>query len=182
MEPNTNINPETTPTGAPETPPEGGGTTFTQAEVDTIVSREKAKAEAKAKKGMPSAEELTAFNTWKASQQTEQQKWEELNRQKDEAVNALTDAQKELEQYRREAYLLSQGINKDDVDYYAYKIGKMVNDNITFEQAAARFLAEHKPTSTSPTGVRMATGPQGSTGAVKMSLNDIINAKLRGQI
>ena len=56
----------TNPTGAapvtePTTPTNGGEKTFTQAEVDALVAREKAKATAKATKGMPSEDEMKAL-------------------------------------------------------------------------------------------------------------------------
>lgn len=47
-----------TPAPAPEPAPEK---TFTQAEVDTLIGKRLAKA----MKGMPSEEEMTAFRTWK---------------------------------------------------------------------------------------------------------------------
>ena len=113
---NPNPAPESTPTPAPEPAPER---TFTQAEVDSMVSRRLAKA----MKGMPGEEELTAFRAWKEGQQSEQEKWDTLTRERDESRTALTAAQAELEQYRREKLLLGKGVNPDDVDYYAFKIG-----------------------------------------------------------
>ena len=52
-----------TPAPAPEPAPEK---TFTQAEVDTLIGKRLAKA----MKGMPSEEEMTAFRTWKINRTT----------------------------------------------------------------------------------------------------------------
>jgi len=67
-EPITNEN-NLTPAPAPEPAPEK---TFTQAELDSIVG----KRIAKAMKGMPGEEELTAFRAWKERQQTEKERWD----------------------------------------------------------------------------------------------------------
>ena len=60
------------------TPGTGGEVTFTQAEVDALISKEKARAVAKATKGIPDEAELNAFRTWKENQQSERDKWERL--------------------------------------------------------------------------------------------------------
>lgn len=159
------------------TPGAGGEVTFTQAEVDALVSKEKARAVAKATKGMPSEEELTAFRTWKGNQQTEQDRWNTLTNERDTARNQLSAAQAELEQYKREKLLLSKGVAADDVDYYAFKIGKLVTDTVTFEQAAEQFLAEKKPGT-----VRVNfSAPVGGNGSAKTA-NEEMNALIRGAL
>ena len=67
--------------------------TFTQAELDTIVARRLAKAQ----KGMPSDEELSAFRAWKDSQQTEQQKFDAMKTERDSAKTELLAAQAKIE-------------------------------------------------------------------------------------
>ena len=62
-------NPTPTPAPAPEPAPEK---TFTQAEVDTLIGKRLAKA----MKGMPSEDELTAFRTWKDGQDGEKERWD----------------------------------------------------------------------------------------------------------
>ncbi len=133
--------PTPAPAPAPEPAPEK---TFTQAELDSIVG----KRIAKAMKGMPGEEELTAFRAWKESQQTEKERWDTLTRERDESKTALTAAQAELEQYRREKFLLGKGVPADDVDYYAFKIGKLVTDATDFEKAAEQFLKDNPPVGT----------------------------------
>lgn len=104
-EPNTNTN----PANEPETTTEK---TFTQAEVDTLIGKRLAKA----MKGMPDEAELNAFRAWKGNQQNEQQQLNTLTSERDAARNQLSAAQAELEQYKREKLLLSNGVDQNDVD------------------------------------------------------------------
>lgn len=148
--------------------------TFTQADVDNIVNK---RLERERKK-YPSADELTAFRAWKESQQSENDKLNALQRERDESAAALTAAQAELEQYKREKYLLSKGVNGEDVDYYAFKIGKLVSDELTFEKAAEQYLKDHPAAG----GMRVDTSaPLAGGTQAKMTLNERINQKLRGQ-
>lgn len=166
------------PAAAPETGPEK---TFTQAEVDSMIGKRLAKA----MKGMPGEEELTAFRTWKESQQTEREKQEQRERELSESKTALTAAQTELEQLRRERFLIGKGVPAEDVDYYAFKIGKLVTDAVDFETAAERYLKDHAPKEQNETasGMRfMDTGAALGGGKPKtQSLNDYINDRLRGR-
>lgn len=159
------------------TPGAGGEVTFTQAEVDALVSKEKARAVAKATKGMPSEDELTAFRTWKESQQTEQDRWNTLTNERDTARSQLSALQTELEQYKREKLLLSKGVSADDVDYYAFKIGKLVTDSVSFEQAAEQFLAERKPGT-----VRVDFSAPVGGGDKTRTANERMNALIRGAL
>lgn len=143
--------------------------TFTQAELDTIVARRLAKAQ----KGMPSDEELSAFRAWKESQQTEQQRWEALTKERDEMKNNLTEALGKVEQYERERLLLSKGVPAEDVDYYAYKAGKLVTDTKTFEQAADEVIASRKPQD-GKESVRIDFGAPLNGGAPTMTVDEIM--------
>lgn len=72
-----------TPAPAPEPAPEK---TFTQAEVDTLIGKRLAKA----MKGMPSEEEMTAFRTWKEGQAGEKERWDKLTGERDTLAGRLT--------------------------------------------------------------------------------------------
>ena len=140
---------------------------FTQAEVDAILN----KRFAKLKKDMPSDEELAAFR-----------EYQKKNAPKDDAAKLkdMTDErdsfQTELEMARRENYLLRQGIDADDVDYYVYKISKAMEDDEEFEDAAKKFLKEHKLKS----GVRVDMGGRLSGGGSgKKTANETMNDLLR---
>lgn len=137
---------------------------FTQAEVDAIVN----KRYAKWKKDQPSDDELTKFREWQKAQQTPEEK---------EAVTQakIDSALAEAEMVRRENWLLRQGVDPDDVDYYVYKIGKTMDGETEFEDAAKKFLRERKPR----TGVRVDMGGRLSGGSGKKTANETMNDLLR---
>lgn len=143
--------------------------TFTQAELDAIVARRLAKAQ----KGMPDEAELTAFRAWKDSQQTEQQRWEALTKERDSIKNELSAANARVEQYERERLLLSKGVPAEDVDYYAFKAGKLVSDTKTFEQAADEVINARKPKADKDT-VRVDFGAPLNGGKPEMTVDEIM--------
>lgn len=164
-EPNPN-----TPVNEPAPAPEK---TFTQAEVDTLIGKRLAKA----MKGMPDEAELTAFRSWKESQQTEKDRWDNLTKERDSAKNQLTAAQTELEQLKREKILIGNGVPAEDVDYYSFKLGKLVTDEKTFEKVADEFFKEN-----SPGKVRVdMTGRLSGSGADRTA-NEQMNALIRGAL
>ena len=105
--------------------------TFTQADVDAIVSKRLAKA----MKNVPSEEELTAYRSWKESQQTEQQKIDKLKTDYNESVTNLEKANAEIERLKRSAYVQGKGFTGDEAEFIAFKAAKMVDDKTTFEKA-----------------------------------------------
>lgn len=160
--------PAPAPAPAPVAPPEK---TFTQAELDKIVGSRIAKA----LKGMPGEEELTAFRAWKESQQTEREKQEKRDKELVESKTALSAAQAELEQYRREKFLLGKGVPAEDVDYYAFKIGKLVTDTTDFEKAAEQFLKDAPPAGT----VRVDLSAPLGGGRPEPNENEMMNNLIR---
>lgn len=146
--------------------------TFTQAELDAIVGRRVTKA----MKGMPDESELSAFRAWKESQQTEKDRWDTLTKDRDTAKTELAAAQAEIEQYKREKILLGKGIKPDDVDYYAFKIGKMVSETVDFEKAAETYLKEHPPAGT----VQVELSAPLGGGKPPMTANETMNSLIRG--
>lgn len=156
------------PAPAPVVPPEK---TFTQAELDTIVGKRLAKA----MKGMPSEEEMKDYRAWKESQQTEKDRWDNLTKERDTARTELTAAQAELEQYKREKYLLGKGVPADDVDYYAFKIGKLVTETMDFEKAAEAYLKENPPAGTVQVDLSAPLG----TGQPAKNENEMMNSLIR---
>lgn len=148
--------------------------TFTQADVDALIQKRLDRE----RKKYPSEEELTAFRTWKESQQTEQEKWNTLTGERDTARSQLAAAQAELEQMKREKYLTGKGVPAEDLDYYAFKIGKLVTDTKTFEQAAEEFLKDNAPNK-----VRIdMTAPLERGKPVSTTANDAMNALIRGAL
>lgn len=139
--------------------------TFTQEEVDEIVS----KRIARERKNLPSAEELNEYREWKKSQTP---KADDTPTQSD-----LDSALAEMEMTRRENYLLKQGIDPEDVDYYVYKISKSMDGETDFEDAAKEFLKTHK--SRTRSAVTIDTGARLNSGNVKKSLNEQMNDIIR---
>ena len=140
---------------------------FTQAELDAVVS----KRVNALKKGMPSAEELSEFRTWKQTHTDTDTKLQTITGERD-------TAQSELEMAKREIFLLKQGIPAEDVDYYVYKISKTMDDDTEFEDAAKAFLKDHKrKTVHMDTGARL-NGDNGGTKSWNDKMNELIrNAK-----
>ena len=69
------------PTQAPAPEP-APAKTFTQEEVDAMIGKRLAKA----MKGMPSEEELTAYRTWKDGQAGEKERWDKLTGEEAEFI------------------------------------------------------------------------------------------------
>ena len=157
------------------TPVTGGEVTFTQAEVDALISKEKARAVAKATKGIPDEAELNAFRTWKENQQSEKDKWERLTGEREALSGKLTAAENERDQLKRDLYVLKKGLSGEEAEFIAFKALKMVDDKTTFEQAVDSLTADRKKTTfdwTAPVG----------DGSKKTSENDVMNALLRGAL
>lgn len=110
--------------------------TFTQEELDAIVKDRIARA----KKGQPSKEELKAFNDWKESQKTDEEKRNE----------ALTNAEQAKIAAEERALLaetkvtcLSKGVIAASVDDVVILAKAMVTEEITIEQAIDKVLEKY---------------------------------------
>ena len=150
MEENKEINVVTPTTNTPE----NGGQeqkTFTQEELNTIVETRLAKA----KKDMPSKEELKKYNEWKEAQKTEQEKMAEKETEYQKALA-------EKEQIINENKILKSGVNAEDTDYVLFKVTKMEGD---FEENLSKFLKDNprflnKTVPSKATGVETRTTSQ----------------------
>lgn len=166
-EPNPNPNPNPAP--SPEPSP---AKTFTQEEVDAMIGKRLAKA----MKGMPSDDELTAYRTWKESQQTEQERQAKRDKEFADNKSALTAAQAEVQQLKREKYVLSKGLTGEEAEFISFKAEKMVDDKITFEQAVDK-LTENRQK------VKFDwTAPAGGGGEKKTDTNAAMNNLIRGAL
>ena len=113
--------------------------TFTQADVDKMIQTRLDRE----RKKYPSEEEITAYRTWKYGQQTEQERQAKRDKELADSKSALTAAQAEIEQMKRDKYVLSKGLTDDDAEFIAFKALKMVDDKTTFEQAVDK-LTENR--------------------------------------
>lgn len=161
---NTNQIPANAPEGTP-------AKTFTQEEVDAMIGKRLAKA----MKGIPSEEEITAYRTWKDGQQTEQERQEKRDKELAESKSALTAAQAEIEQMKRDKYVLSKGLTGDDAEFIAFKALKMVDSKTTFEQAVDK-LTENRQKVTFDW-----TAPAGG-GEKKSETNAAMNSLIRSAL
>lgn len=104
---------------------------------------------AKKLKGMPSKEEMKAFNDWKESQKTEEQKKADLEAEKTRKDKELSDTKKELAVYKA-------GVNSDEVDFIVFKVSKMDGE---FEENLEKFLKDNpKYLKTVDTPIKTTTG------------------------
>ena len=92
---------------------------------------------------------------------------------------ALSRAEERVTQLERERALLSQGVPEEDLDYYVFKIGKLMTGEKDFDTATKEFLKQHgaprrasAPHSTGASLAGRATAPR--------STNETMNRILRG--
>ena len=147
--------------------------TFTQADVDRIVGQRLARERA----GMPSAEELAAYRSWKADEDKRKSvDVDALKAERDTAKNDLAAVRAELEGLKNEKLLRDKGVPEDEIDFYAYKIGKTVEDGKTFKDAAEKYLKENPVAR-----VRVATSAALGGEKKKQDANAIMSDILRGK-
>lgn len=160
-EPTVVTDPVTTPVPAPAPAPQLRS--FTQEQLDAIIARERTKAT----KGLFTPEQMAAKDNSIATLTTE----------RDDAKAENARLQAELDGYKNEKLLLSKGIPADMVDFYAFKIGKLVTDKKTFEQAAEEYIKDNPPANT----VRVSTGGglNGASSSTPKNPNEIMNAIFR---
>ena len=145
--------------------------TFTQTDVDKmILSRLDGE-----RKEYPREEEITAYRTWKDSQQTEQERQAKQAKDLADSKAALTASQAEVEQLRRDKYVLSKGLTGEDAEFIAFKAMKMVNDKTTFQQAVDALTANRKKATFD------WTAPAGG-GTKENTANQQMNALIRGAL
>lgn len=103
--------------------------TFTQAELDKVISDRLARERAK----MPAADKLKAFEEWQKSQQTEAEKAAEREKEYQAQAARNTELQRELA-------VLKAGVKAEDTEYVIFKVGKMEGE---FADNLKTFLAEN---------------------------------------
>lgn len=103
--------------------------TFTQEEVNSMLKKEKQKAEKKYE-GI----DLTKYKAWEESQKTAEQKQAEKEAEYQQKVN-------EVSQLQKENAVLKAGVkDADDIDYILFKVSKMEGE---FEENLAKFLQDN---------------------------------------
>ena len=102
--------------------------TFTQEEVNSMLKKEKQKAEKKYE-GI----DITKYKEWQESQKTAEQKQAEKETEYQKTLNKNTELENETKAFKA-------GVNKDDVDYVVFKVSKMEGD---FEENLTSFLSDN---------------------------------------
>ncbi|BDU91769.1 hypothetical protein JJB75_16985 [Clostridium perfringens] len=110
--------------------------TFTQADVDKLIKERLARE----KKGQPSKEELEAFNNWKESQKTEEEK---KNEALTNAEKAKQDAEDRANTLEAKVTCLSKGVLADNVDDVVILAKAMISDDVTMDQAVDKVLEKY---------------------------------------
>lgn len=110
--------------------------TFTQEEVDNLLKERVARL----KKEQPSKEDLKAYNEWKESQKTEEEKKNEALTNAEKARLAAEEKATALE---AKVTCLSKGVVADSVDDVVVLAKAMVTEEVTIEQAIDKVLEKY---------------------------------------
>ena len=110
--------------------------TFTQKELDDIVKQRLERA----KKDMPSKDELKAFREWKDSQKTAEQKAAE---QLAEVAAARDSAEREKSRLEIKVSCLSKGVDVEAVDDVIALAERFIDDDTTIEKAVEKVLEKY---------------------------------------
>ena len=132
--------------------------TFTQKELDDIVKQRLDRA----KKDMPSKDELKAFREWKDSQKTAEQKAAE---QLAEVAAARDSAEREKSRLEIKVSCLSKGVDVDAVDDVIALAERFIDDNTTIEKAVEKVLEKYP-------SFRSAVKAPGITTGVKTTVSE----------
>lgn len=140
------------------------GRVYTQEQLDAIIDR----AQKRATKGLFTPEQMAAKDTAISTLTTE--------RDTERAEKAKL--QEQLDALKHEKFLAGKGVPADALEFYAFKIGKLVTDKKSFEEAATEYLKDNPPAGT----VRMSTGGGvgGNGGNQPPNSSEVMNALIRG--
>lgn len=110
--------------------------TFTQADVDRLIQERVARE----KKNQISKDELKAYNEWKESQKTDEEK---KNEALTNAENARIAAEEKANNLEAKVTCLSKGVIATSVDDVVILAKAMVTDEITIEKAIDKVLEKY---------------------------------------
>lgn len=140
--------------------------TFTQAELDSIIEKRLARERSK----MPSEEDMKAYNTWKASQQTEAEKYAELSK-KFEAKDL------ELTALKNQQAVTKAECKPEFAEFVADKVAKMGDD---FDKNLESFKKSNPQYFGSSTNfIKQSSSPKLTGGGSKSTTNELMNQLIR---
>ena len=132
--------------------------TFTQKELDEIVKQRLDRA----KKDMPSKDELKAFREWKDSQKTAEEKAAE---QLAEVAAARDSAEREKSRLEIKVSCLAKGVPADAADDVIALAERFIDDDTTIEKAVEKVLEKYP-------SFRSAVKAPGITTGVKTTVSE----------
>lgn len=148
--------------------------TFTQEEVNSIVEERLAKA----KKNMPSKEELQQYNEWKETQKTEQEKINDKINQLQTNNGTLTN---ENSQLKAQLEVLNNNAKKEFVRFVTSEVLAMVNETTDLKTAIKAYKKDNPQYFGDTVIKKTQTSPSLNAGGDKpQTTNDIMNSILRG--
>lgn len=156
--------------------PENGGQekTFTQAELNSIIEDRLAKA----RKNIPSKEELQQYNEWKENQKTEQEKINEKINQLQTSNGTLIN---ENSQLKAQLEVLNNNVKKEFVRFVTSEVLSMVNETTDLKTAIKSYKKDNPQYFGDTVIKKTQTSPSLNTGGDKpQTTNDIMNSILRG--
>ena len=86
-------------------------------------------------------------------------------------------ARARVEELERERLLISKGVPEEDLDYYVFKIGRLVTPEKDFATAAKDYLRQHRPRPVLNTAASLTP----TAAPTPQSPNDVMNKLLRGK-
>ncbi|QLY79188.1 hypothetical protein [Clostridium intestinale] len=146
--------------------------TFTQDEVDKLIKDRVARE----KKGQLSKEEIKAYQDWKDSQKTDEEKKNEAVTNADKARIAAEERATALE---AKVTCLSKGVKSDFTDDVVILAKAMVSDEVTMEQAIENVLKKYPHFTGSSEGEEETNGFKkvgGGKGEQKKSSEEVLKA------
>ena len=148
--------------------------TFTQEELNAIIETRLAKA----KKDMPSKEELKKYNEWKEAQKTEQEKNEDLMNQLKTNNGTLTDENTKL---KAQIQIMNSNVKKEFVKFVTSEVLAMVSDEVDLVSALKSYKKDNPQYFGDTVIKKTQTSPSLNAGGNKpQTTNDIMNNILRG--
>lgn len=157
--------------------PENGGQevkTFTQEEVNSIVEERLAKA----KKNMPTKEELQAYNEWKQTQKTEQEKINDKINQLQTNNGTLTNENTKL---KAQIQIMNSNVKKEFAKFVTSEVLAMVSDEVDLATALKSYKKDNPQYFGDTVIKKTQTSPSLNAGGDKpQTTNDIMNTILRG--
>ena len=148
--------------------------TFTQEEVNSIVEERLAKA----KKNMPTKEELQQYNEWKETQKTEQEKINDKINQLQANNGTLTN---ENSQLKAQLEVINSNAKKEFVRFVKSEVLAMVNETTDLKTAIKSYKKDNPQYFGDTVIKKTQTSPSLNAGGDKpQTTNDIMNNILRG--